>query len=55
MVVAQLGMGLKAVPADTYGIVVFVAMAAPLLTPPLLKMAFRSVEPLPLADEFSRS
>ena len=41
MVVAQVGMGLKAIPADTYGIVVFMAVVATLLTPPLLKFAFR--------------
>ena len=45
MVVAQVGMGLKAIPPDTYGIVVFVAVFATVLTPPLLKWAFRGVEP----------
>jgi Kef-type K+ transport system membrane component KefB len=53
MVVAQVGMGLKAIPPDTYGIVVFVAVAATLLTPPLLKLAFRGVEPQSLEDDFS--
>jgi len=43
MVVAQVGMGLKVIPADTYAIVVFMAVGATLLTPPLLKLAFRGV------------
>jgi Na+:H+ antiporter len=44
MVVAQVGLGLKVIPADTYGIVVFMAVGATLLTPPLLKLAFRGVD-----------
>lgn len=44
MVVAQIGLGLKALPPETYGVVVFMAVAATLLTPPLLKAAFRGVE-----------
>jgi Kef-type K+ transport system membrane component KefB len=55
MVVAQVGMHMKAIPSDTYGIVVFVAVAATLLTPPLLKFAFRGVGPQPAEDEFSIS
>jgi Na+:H+ antiporter len=42
MVVAQIGLGLQAIPHETYGIVVFMAVAATLLTPPLLNRAFRS-------------
>ena len=53
MVVAQVGMGLKAIPADTYGIVVFMAVGATLLTPPLLKLAFRGIEPQSSETEFS--
>ena len=53
MVVAQVGMGLKAIPADTYGIVVFMAVGATLLTPPLLKIAFRGVEPQRPETEFT--
>ncbi len=53
MVVAQVGMGLKAIPADTYGIVVFMAVGATLLTPPLLKIAFRGVEPQTPETEFT--
>jgi Na+:H+ antiporter len=45
MVVAQAGLSLKAIPPDTYGIVVFMAVAATLLTPPLLKLAFHGVAP----------
>ena len=43
MVVAQIGLGLKAIPTDTYPVLVFMAVAATLLTPPLLKFAFRGV------------
>jgi Na+:H+ antiporter len=41
MVVAQIGLGLKAIPPDTYGVVVVMAVATTMLTPPLLKFAFR--------------
>ncbi len=41
MVVAQIGLGLKAISATTYAVVVFMAVAATLLSPPLLKFAFR--------------
>lgn len=53
MVVAQVGMGLKVIPADTYGIVVFMAVGATLLTPPLLKLAFRGVKSQPAEPDFS--
>jgi len=53
MVVAQVGLGLKVIPADTYGIVVFMAVGATLLTPPLLKVAFRGVEAEQSEAEFS--
>jgi len=53
MVVAQVGLGLKMIPADTYGIVVFMAVGATLLTPPLLKLAFRGVAPEHGDGEFS--
>jgi Kef-type K+ transport system membrane component KefB len=53
MVVAQVGMGLKAIPPDTYGVVVFMAVTATLLTPPLLKLAFRGVEPQRSETEFT--
>ncbi len=53
MVVAQIGLGLKAIPADTYGVVVFMAVAATLLTPPLLKLAFRGVAPDREEEQFA--
>ena len=52
MVVAQVGMHMKAIPSDTYGIVVFVAVVATLLTPPLLKLAFGGAGPRPVEQEF---
>ncbi len=52
MVVAQVGLGLKAIPADTYGIVVFMAVGATLLTPPLLRFAFRSAPPTEDRNQF---
>ncbi len=44
MVVAQIGLGLKVLTNETYGVVVFMAVAATLLTPPLLKVAFHGVQ-----------
>jgi Kef-type K+ transport system membrane component KefB len=43
MVVAQTGLALGAVKADTYAMIVAMAVAAALLAPPLLKWAFRGV------------
>ena len=45
MVVAQIGLGLKAISAETYDVVVFMAVAATLLTAPLMNVAFRGVRP----------
>lgn len=45
MVVAQIGLGLKAISAETYDVVVFMAVAATLLTAPLMNLAFRGVRP----------
>jgi Kef-type K+ transport system membrane component KefB len=42
MVVAQMGLSLKIVSAEMYAVVVFIAAASALLTPLLLKVAFRS-------------
>ena len=42
MVVAQIGLGLKAISEETYDVVVFMAVAATLLTPPLVNLAFRT-------------
>lgn len=41
MVVAQIGLGLKVIPAEIYGVVVFMAVATTLAAPPLLNAAFR--------------
>jgi Na+:H+ antiporter len=41
MVVAQTGLGIGAVQADSYAVIVFMAVAAATLAPPLLKLAFR--------------
>lgn len=41
MVVAQMGLSLKIVSAEMYAVVVFIAAASALLTPLLLKVAFR--------------
>jgi Na+:H+ antiporter len=43
MVVAQAGLSLKAIQDDTYAIIVFMAVTAAALAPPLLKWSFRSI------------
>jgi hypothetical protein len=43
MVVAQTGLGLRAIQAGTYAIIVFMAVTAATLAPPLLKRAFRGI------------
>ena len=43
MVVAQAGLSMKAISPATYAVVVFMAVVATLLAPPLLKLAFRGV------------
>jgi Kef-type K+ transport system membrane component KefB len=45
MVVAQIGLGLGVVSQQIYGVVVFMAVATTLVAPPLLKIAYRGVEP----------
>lgn len=47
MVVAQIGLGMSVISPEVYGIVVFMAIVTTLVTPLLLKVAFR--EPVPLA------
>jgi Kef-type K+ transport system membrane component KefB len=42
MVVAQMGLNMKVIGTETYAVVVFMAVATTLLTPLLLKIAFRS-------------
>lgn len=51
MVVAQTGLALGAISPSTYAIIVFMAVTAALLAPPLLKMAFRGVRPPPESPE----
>jgi Na+:H+ antiporter len=43
MVVAQAGLTLKAIQNDTYAVIVFMAVTAATLAPPLLKWAFRGI------------
>jgi Kef-type K+ transport system membrane component KefB len=43
MVVAQIGLGLRIIPKDVYGIVVFMSIATTILAPPLLKLRYRSL------------
>ena len=43
MVVAQVGLDLRVIPPDTFGVTVFMAVTVTLLTPLLLKYAFRGV------------
>ena len=51
MVVAQIGMAMGVMASSVYGIVVFMSVATTLVAPPLLKLAFRGVEPQPKAEE----
>src|SRR5665213_533686 len=41
MVVAQVGLGLNVLTTNTYGVIVLMAIVAAMMTPPLLKLAFR--------------
>jgi Kef-type K+ transport system membrane component KefB len=43
MVVAQAGLTVHAIGNETYSVIVFMAIAAATLAPPLLKWAFRAV------------
>ncbi len=43
--VAQIELGLGLIPARTYGVVVFMAIATTLFAPPLLKLSFRNAQP----------
>jgi Kef-type K+ transport system membrane component KefB len=49
MVIAQMGLSMSVIRPEMYGVVVFMAVASALLTPLLLKIAFRSpaLEPAP--------
>jgi hypothetical protein len=45
MIVAQVGLGLSVLSANSYSMIVFVVIASTLLTPLLLKFAFRAPAP----------
>jgi Kef-type K+ transport system membrane component KefB len=47
MVVAQIGLGMSVISAEVYGVVVFMAVATTLVTPLLLRIAFRNPVPSP--------
>lgn len=49
MVVAQIGLGMAVISPDVYAIVVFMAVATTLVTPLLLRVAFRQPVPLSVA------
>jgi Kef-type K+ transport system membrane component KefB len=51
MVVAQIGLSTRVMAQSVYSIIVFMSIATTLLAPPLLKLAFRGVAPVPQADE----
>ncbi len=51
MVVAQVGLGLKAISQENYSLIVFMAVTVAILTPPLLKLVFRGVLAPPPQDE----
>ncbi len=45
MVVAQIGLGMSVISAEVYGVVVFMVVASTLVTPMLLRIAFRNPVP----------
>lgn len=47
MVVAQLGLALGTIRQNVYGVVVFMSVAATVVAPPLIKIAFRSLLKMP--------
>lgn len=47
MVVAQIGLGMSVISSEVYSVVVFMAVATTLVTPLLLKIAYRPVSPVP--------
>jgi Kef-type K+ transport system membrane component KefB len=51
MVVAQIGLGFGVIKPSIYSVVVFMALATTLVAPPLLKLAYRGVEPDTTAAE----
>jgi Kef-type K+ transport system membrane component KefB len=59
MVVAQIGQGLGVIPKDVYAVVVFMSIATTMVSPPLLKLAYRDLidrlKPLPSDQEQPQS
>jgi len=51
MVVAQIGLSFGVIKPSIYSVVVFMALATTLVAPPLLKLAYRGVEPGPPAAQ----
>ncbi len=51
MVVAQLGLALGAIGQEAYGVAVFMAVATTIISPPLLKVVYREVKPVPTTEE----
>jgi Kef-type K+ transport system membrane component KefB len=51
MVVAQIGLGLGALAAHVYGVVVFMSVATTLVAPPLLKITYRGVLKREVSEE----
>jgi Kef-type K+ transport system membrane component KefB len=54
MGVAQIGLGLRIIPQDVYGVVVFMSIATTILAPPLLKLSYRGLmrpEPAGIVSE----
>jgi Kef-type K+ transport system membrane component KefB len=54
MVVAQIGLNMGVMAAGVYGIIVFMSVATTLVAPPLLKLAFRGEEGVPVEEEVVR-
>ena len=51
MVVAQIGLGIGVMTENVYAIIVFMSVVTTLLSPPLLKLAFREVAPADTDDD----
>ncbi len=52
MVVAQIGLDLGVIPKSIYGVVVFMAVATTLISPPLINASFRNAVREPAVEEF---
>lgn len=55
MVVAQIGLGMAIIRQDTYAVVVFMAVATTVVTPLLLKIAFRETAPAVRLEKGARA